>query len=155
RRRAGTRDHTARAAGLRGATAMSRPRLGRAAPLVLALELLRDLVDDLHTARADARVDRGELGGLGLETRKRSADLTGGDEPAFLDPLEQGLHTAVLGRVCRSIGRGVGRTRRARPRFGVPHPCYSAPSTLPFRAAVRPIIASAPERAASQSPISR
>src|SRR5262249_18633585 len=140
RRGAGACDPPARAPRFRAAPTMRWPRLGRRASLVLALELLGDLVDDLDAARADARVDRGELGRLGLETRKGGEDLTRGDEPAFLDQLEQAFDTTLLGRVVGSIGCGIGRARRARCRFGVVHDLatpplrhsrYGQPPTLP------------------------
>ena len=65
--------------------------VARRAPLALvfALQLLVDLVDDLDAARARARVDRGELVGLGLEVGERGEDLAGGDERAVTDVREQ------------------------------------------------------------------
>src|SRR5262245_11050997 len=143
-RRAGTGDHTARSARLRAARAMRRPRLRGRAPLVLALELLGDLVDDLDAPRADARVDGGELGGLGLETGEGGEDLAGGDEAAFLDPLEQGFDATVPSRVVRSSGRGIGSAgRRARRRFRFVHAPTSSPPLRRCRSGRRPTLPTA------------
>ena len=64
---------------------MRGPGLGRASALILAFELLGDLVNHLDALRADPRVDRGELGGLRLEPGESGEDLARGDEAALLD----------------------------------------------------------------------
>src|SRR5262249_49517618 len=68
--------------------------------LVLALELLGDLIDDFHAARTDAGIDRGEVGRLRLEAGEGGEDLTRRDEPALLDPGQQGLYAGAGAGAC-------------------------------------------------------
>ena len=89
------------------------------AAFVLAFELLGDLVDDLDARALDPRVDRGELGGLGLETGERGEDLAGGDEAALLHAASR---PSTARRPCRragafdATGEPSGCRRRSRPR---------------------------------------
>ena len=88
---------------------MRRPGLRCAPALILAFELLGDLVHHLDALRADPRVDRSELGGLGLEPREGGEDLARGDEPTLLDHREQAFDAACLATV---LGGADSRVRR-------------------------------------------
>ncbi len=76
------------------------------ATFVFALELLDDLVDDLHTRRSDVRVDGRELRGLRFEVGKRREDLACRHETALAHTREE------RGDVARSDGIRCSRFHR-------------------------------------------
>ncbi len=68
-----------------------------AALLILELELLADLVHDLHAARLDALVDRRQFRGFGLEVRERGEHLARCDEAALAAPRDELGNMLIFG----------------------------------------------------------
>ena len=103
----------------------SRCRLGcrghaARAALVLAFELLGDLVEHLDAARLEHVVEVAQLVGVGLEIGERREDLAGRDEAALAHVVEHADHArARTGAGCDAVATRPGArvaTRRGRPR---------------------------------------
>ncbi len=80
--------------------------------MVFELELGRDLVEHLHTARLEHVVEVAQLVGVGLEIGERGEDLAGRDEATLTYLAEHAGDAAAVGAFT-VLGRGTRHDRRA------------------------------------------